>query len=205
MGNDMKTLYFVRHGQTDWNKRLRWQSSTDNSLNQLGLAQADAVAAYFVDQAVTVSAVISSPLKRAMTTASRIATALGLDLTVERAFHELSLGDFEGKTTDELVAKYAEKFDLWLSRHHLDAAPGGENLVQGIERLTPALKVHLSQTSGPIIVVAHQAILSAMKASLSGKLDLHTLAGYKQANYEIDVWDVERAAIAERIDIRSSI
>lgn len=198
----MKTLYFVRHGQTDWNKALRWQSSSDNPLNQLGIEQADAVAAYFADQAVPAEAVISSPLKRAMTTARAIAIALGLDLKLEPTFYELSLGDFEGKTTDELVAEYAGKFDSWLSRHHLDAAPGGENLEQGVKRVSPALKSQISEFSGPIVIVAHQAILCAMKASLSGKVDLATLASYKQANYEIDVWDIEKAVIVERVDIR---
>lgn len=198
----MKTLYFVRHGQTNWNKALRWQGSSDNPLNQLGLEQADAVAAYFVEQAVPAQAVISSPLKRAMSTAGTITEALGLELVVEPEFRELDLGDFEGKTTDELKAEYGKQFDHWLSRYHVDATPGGESLAQGRVRVSTPLKQYMRQFDASIIIVAHQAILCAMKASQSGKMDLQTLASYKQANYEIDVWDVERAALRERVDIR---
>ncbi len=198
----LNTLYFVRHGQTDWNKAFRWQGSSDNPLNQTGLEQADAIADYFVAQGVQVDAVISSPLKRAMTTGGVIAGALGLELMVEPQFHELSLGDFEGKTTDELKAEYAEVFDQWLGRYHLDPAPGGESLEQGMQRMAPALKLYMRRFNQPIIIVAHQAILSAMKAVLSSKMDVATLAGYKQANYEVDVWDVENACLQTRIDIR---
>lgn len=198
----MKTLYFVRHGQTDWNKALRWQGASDNPLNQLGLEQADAVAAYFVEQAVPARIVISSPLKRAMTTAGTITDALGLELVVEPEFRELDLGDYEGKTTDELKAEYGKQFDHWLSRHHVDPTPGGESLAQGRVRVSTPLKHYVQQSKAPIIIVAHQAILCAMKASQSGKMDLQTLASYKQANYEIDVWDVEQAALRERVDIR---
>ncbi len=198
----MKTLYFVRHGQTDWNKVFRWQGASDNPLNQLGLEQADAVAAYFVEQAVPAQAVISSPLKRARTTAGAITDALGLKLLVEPEFRELNLGDYEGKTTDELKAEYGEQFEYWLSRYHVDATPGGESLAQGQVRVSVPLKLYMQQFNAPIIIVAHQAILCAMKASLSGKMDLQTLGSYKQANYEIDVWDVEKANIRARIDIR---
>lgn len=198
----MKTLYFVRHGQTDWNKVLRWQGSSDNSLNQLGLAQADAVARYFVEQAVPATAVISSPLKRAMTTARTITNSLGIELLLEPDFTELDLGDFEGKTTDELKAEYGKQFEVWLSRYHVDATPGGESLAQGRVRVSAPLKRYMRLYNAPIIIVAHQAIICAMKASLSGKMDLPTLASYKQANYEIDAWDVDSAVLGERIDIR---
>lgn len=201
-GNTM-TIYFVRHGQTDWNKALRWQGgAADIELNQTGRAQAESVAGYFTKNAIRPVAVISSPMKRAMYTAGCIAAALDQDVLVEPAFRELALGAFEGKTTQELQAEYGEQFDRWLSRYHLDASPGGENLEQAIIRMFPALKSHIAQLhGGAIIIVAHQAILMAMKAALSGNIELEALATYKQANHEIDIWDLKRAACVERVDI----
>ena len=42
----------------------------------------------------------------------------------------------------------------------------------------------------------------AMKAALADTRDMKKLASFKQANFEIDVWDVEQAQLIERIDIR---
>jgi len=206
------TLYFVRHGQTDWNKALRWQGgAADTELNQTGREQAVAVAAYFVDHGlmaqqatnshVRPAFVLSSPLKRAQYTAGKIADALNLQVVTEPAFRELNLGDYEGKTTPELQLQYGDAFAHWLSRHHQDAPPGGENLQQGIARMAPALQSWLAQRHGPLIIVAHQAILMAMKASLSGDLSDAALASYKQANFEIDVWDIDSARLRQRVDL----
>lgn len=207
------TLYFVRHGQTDWNKALRWQGgAADTELNQTGREQAEAVAAYFVelgfaergalDRPARPAYVLSSPLKRAQYTAAKIADALGLHVVIEGAFRELNLGDYEGKTTPELEQQYGAVFTHWLSRHHQIAPPGGENLQQGIARMAPALQSWIAQRQGPLIIVAHQAILMAMKASLSDDLSDQALASYKQANFEIDVWDIDAAKLRQRIDVR---
>jgi len=197
----LNTIYFVRHGQTDWNKALRWQGSSDNPLNQVGREQAERIAAYFAGQDIEIEAIYSSPLLRARTTGDTICKTLRLNLIVEPVFHELSLGDYEGKTTDELKAEYGELFDDWLKRYHLDAAPGGENLSQGILRVSSVLQSLLQQFDKAIIIVGHQAILSAMKAALSGETDIQTLAAYKQANDEVDIWDVASASLRERVKL----
>lgn len=197
-------IYFVRHGQTDWNKALRWQGRSDIELNQTGRAQAKAVQAYFIEHNIRPSVVISSPMKRALETAHGIAEAFDQPIKREPAFCEIDLGDFEGKTTDELKAEYGDVFDHWLANHHLQASPGGENIEQAIERMQKALQAHIHQFGDKLVIVAHQAILMAMKAALSGDRSLEILATYKQANFEIDVWDVDRSKIFKRVDIRSS-
>lgn len=197
-------IYFVRHGQTDWNKALRWQGRSDVELNQTGRKQAKAVQLYFVEHAIKPSAVLSSPMRRALETARGIASAFELEVVPEQAFREINLGEFEGKTTDELLAEYALLFENWLANHHLVASPGGENIEQAIARMQKTLNKHIEKFGDKLVIVAHQAIMMAMKAALSGDHSLKTLASYKQANYEIDAWDVERAHIAERIDIRVS-
>lgn len=196
-------IYFVRHGQTDWNKAQRWQGRSDVELNQTGRLQAKAVQAFFVEHNIKPSAVLSSPMRRALETAHGIASAFEQDVLSEQAFREINLGDFEGKTTDELIAEYGERFKDWLANHHLTASPGGENIEQAITRIKDTLNTHIQQFGDQLVIVAHQAIMIAMKAALSGDHTLKTLASYKQANYEIDVWDVDQAQTIDRIDIRA--
>ncbi len=196
-------IYFVRHGQTDWNKALRWQGgSSDIELNATGREQGQAVKDWFLDMGIKPVAILSSPMKRAMATAECLASAYAQKIIVEPAFREVALGDFEGKLTEELQAQYGEQFDAWLQAYHLIASPGGESLEQAIKRMQPALLARIGQYGDQMVVVAHQAILMGMKAALSGDLSPQTLATYKQANHEIDVWDVEHAHISQRIDIR---
>ncbi len=198
-------IYFVRHGQTDWNKALRWQGAeADNELNETGRRQAQAVRDWFVGHAVKPSAVISSPLKRAMETAESLASVYDhLEVRSEPLFKEVGLGDFEGKTTDELKALYGERFDQWLDSFHLLAPPGGENLAQAISRMGDVLRHHINEHGDQVVIVAHQAILMAMKAALSGDLSRETLATYKQANNEIDLWDFDRGEIRQRVSIEN--
>lgn len=195
-------IYFVRHGQTDWNKALRWQGSSDNELNQLGREQARQVSAYFVEHHIQPSVVLSSPLKRARATAECIAAAFDMQISVEAKFKEIDLGEFEGKTTQALKREYGQLFDDWLAQHHRVASPGGENIDQAVNRVQGILGAHIDQFGDKTVIVAHQAILMAMKAALSETRDIERLASYKQANFEIDVWDVERAVLSSRIDIR---
>lgn len=196
-------IYFVRHGQTDWNKELRWQGRSDIELNKTGRAQAKAVQAHFLAQSIRPSAVVSSPMKRALETARSIANAFKQDVVQEQAFSEIDLGEFEGKISDELKAEYGEHYDCWRANHHLQAPPGGENLEQAIGRMQAPLNAHIQHYGDQLVIVAHQAILMAMKAALSGDRSLEGLSSYKQANFEIDAWDVEHAQIAKRIEIRS--
>jgi len=195
-------IYFVRHGQTDWNKALRWQGGgSDVKLNETGRGQAQAVRAWFAEQGIQPAAILSSPMKRALATAECIASEFKQGVVVEPAFREVALGDYEGKFTEELQAEYGEQFDQWLQAYHLIAPPGGESLEQAIERMQAALRERIAQYGDQIIIVAHQAILMAMKAALANDLRPETLAGYKQANHEIDVWNIEQASILTRIDI----
>lgn len=198
-------IYFVRHGQTDWNKALRWQGGgSDVELNATGQGQARAVRDWFVELGIQPAAVLSSPMKRARATAECIASAFQLAVEPEPAFREVALGEYEGMLTEELQAQYGEQFDLWLKAYHLIAPPGGESLEQAIDRMRPALFTRLEQYGDQTIIVAHQAILMGMKGALSGNISPQMLASYKQANHEIDVWDVDQACISRRIDINKS-
>ena len=46
----MTTLLLARHGETDWNRELRIQGSSDTELNEVGRAQARALADELADE-----------------------------------------------------------------------------------------------------------------------------------------------------------
>ncbi|MEE9448304.1 MAG: histidine phosphatase family protein [Arenicellales bacterium] len=194
-------IYFVRHGQTDWNIAFKWQGRSDIALNLTGQAQAQAIQSFFVQQDLVPSAVISSPLQRAMATAEVIAKPFNIKVVAEPAFLELKLGAFEGKSSDELKAQHGDTFEDWLAAYHTVASPEGEDIKMGIARMHQTLLNTIEQHGDRLVIVAHQAILMAMKSALSGDQSIEMLQQYKQANFEVDTWDVEQACIFERINI----
>ena len=65
-------LYLIRHGETDWNREQRFQSTTDMPLNARGVSQALAIRDLLRRRGVTFAAARSSTLSRALQTASII-------------------------------------------------------------------------------------------------------------------------------------
>jgi len=100
----MTTLYFIRHGETDWNRQQRFQGSRDIPLNDVGRDQARRLAAAW-DRSAEV--VVSSPLSRARETAEILSSALQLPLApFDRRLVERSYGRGEGLTL-------AERLEHW--------------------------------------------------------------------------------------------
>ena len=96
-------LWLVRHGLTDWNAEGRIQGHTGMDLNDIGREQARQLAQYFAARSkARFSAIYSSDLLRARSTAQIIAGELELDVTTKAELRERSLGAFEGKSSAEV-------------------------------------------------------------------------------------------------------
>ena len=98
----MTTLLLARHGETDWNRELRIQGSSDIELNDLGRAQAHALAQEL--EHVDLDAIYASDLSRARATAEAVAATHGLDVTLDSRLRERSFGSWEGLTREDVAA-----------------------------------------------------------------------------------------------------
>jgi broad specificity phosphatase PhoE len=87
-------FYFIRHGETDWNKAGVMQGSKDIPLNATGLAQAMNAAAHL--KSFPITKIVSSPQDRAHKTADIIAQAFSLAVHLEPDLRERHFGDYEG-------------------------------------------------------------------------------------------------------------
>src|SRR5579859_4874468 len=132
----MPVLYFVRHGETDFNIAHRLQGRYETMLNARGRAQATYCAGVLVDLFAREQrkpadyAYASSPLKRARETMEIMRAALGLEAAayaVDDRLQEISYGDWEGSTLPEIGARDPQLLatreqDKWGFR-----PPGGES------------------------------------------------------------------------------
>jgi probable phosphoglycerate mutase len=159
-------IYFVRHGETDWNVQGLIQGWTDTPLNEKGHRQARAVAQALMevpDFSPEFNFVVS-PLQRARQTMGYIAEALSLEpqqIAIEPAVQELGFGVWEGKPFWELKASpvYPPHPE---DRYHW-RPDGGESYADGQARID----TWLDTLDRPTVVVAHGAIGRCLVAEMA--------------------------------------
>lgn len=101
----MTRFFLVRHGETEWNRTHRIQGSSDIPLNDTGRAQALNVGGVLARHRFDL--IVSSPLSRAMETATIIARRMGMPLPLPvQSLVERHYGEAEGFTREDLDARY---------------------------------------------------------------------------------------------------
>lgn len=172
----MTELILIRHGETDWNRELRFQGQLDVPLNAIGLEQALRVAERLATESV--HGVVSSDLQRAQQTAGAVTQYLAQrDLGAPRldvSLREQHFGLAEGLSTAEVQARHALAWSQWLRFDEDFAFEGGENTRAFHARVMAA--VHALGQQHPqasLVVVTHGGVLdmiyrTALGLSLSG-------------------------------------
>lgn len=155
-------VLLVRHAQTAWNRERRMLGRSDIPLDEEGLQQADALADWLAP--VPLSAVASSPLRRAMQTASPVAAARGLVVRPVSGLVELDQGELDGQLAASLLERYGDFFQAWRDDPGATRVPGGESLGECQERAWTALSEALADArpGPPVLIVVHQMVLSAL-------------------------------------------
>lgn len=196
-------LYLVRHGETDWNREKRFQSRTDVPLNETGLAQAQAMHLEFQKRHLDFDLALSSPLSRAKDTAKIILQGSDTPLYIEPLFIELDFGEMEGILESELKTRYGEEFARWRESQYTTPSPGGgEDIVAGARRVYPAVeRLRKQAINGDVLIVAHQAVNMAIKVAISGMSNLEIAATFRQANDQVDIWDLAKVQRIEQFRV----
>jgi broad specificity phosphatase PhoE len=166
-------LILVRHGRTALNASGRLQGRIDEPLDEVGFAQAKAVAAHVG----AIDVLISSPLLRARQTAE----AFGVPFETDDRWIELSYGTLEGRSTSDILS--AAAWDQW--RNDSSFAPeGGESLLALDQRVRAACAEVAEQATGcTIAVVSHVSpIKSAVAWALGAPVDIAWRSQLSQAS-----------------------
>ena len=161
-------FFVVRHGETDWNKLGRFQGHTDISLNDRGLSQARETAVASEDWGYT--AIYSSPLVRTVQVAEEIAKVTPMLVSQEPGLKELSLGDLEGVTGEEMRNDWPALFAAWRTEPEKMSMPNGESLGELRDRTWQVIldieQKHSSDDS--IVVISHNFAIRSIVNELLG-------------------------------------
>jgi broad specificity phosphatase PhoE len=162
-----RLLLFIRHGQTTWNVEHRLPGQLPgNKLTDMGREQAKRLA-----QALTVlplSAIISSPLERAVETAKYLAQGRDLTIQLEPDLMDIELGHWSGQDRDELSKSDA----VWKAflRNPLVAPEDVETFPEVEQRAVAAVERWLEKesTGTCLAFVTHADVIKLLIAHYIG-------------------------------------
>jgi len=167
-------IYFIRHGQTDWNKDQRFQGQRDIPLNDLGRAQAlqngHNLRALFEREDVDPLELdwFCSPLGRTRETMDRVRRGFSTSLPevgFDDRLVEISFGDFEGTLLSEIEKDFPADFATRNQSKWNHLPPNGENYDMLVKRLVAFRNDRLQK---PSVVVAHGGVARAVRNIFTG-------------------------------------
>ncbi len=165
------TIYYMRHGETDWNVEGRLQGGIDTPLNELGLRQAAhagrVLAGLFARQGSDTSnlAFVASPMQRARVTMDLVRAELKLPpggYALDDRLREIGYGHWEGSTLAQAQVSHPELYasrerDKWGA-----LPPGGESYASVQLRM----RDWYDQLKVDTVAVAHGGTARALMVAL---------------------------------------
>lgn len=159
----MKRLYFIRHGESEFNKAKIWNGPTDTPLTPKGRAQAKKAGQKAREQGLVFDVIISSPLSRAHDTAKQMASALDYPhdkIILDNQFIERDFGKMEGRRDLLATTKYV------LDESAIDPYQGVEKLADLQKRMDDFLAYLHSLPHDTILVVGHGGAGRALRRAI---------------------------------------
>ena len=162
----MKTLYIIRHGETEWNKIGRYQGITDVPLNDNGIAQAKACANALKN--VHFDRILSSDLSRALVTAETIRGNRNIEITTDPRLREIDFGDWEKLLFSEIEERWPGLIDQMYRQPDIVKLPNGESFQEVQNRAWDGLSEFLSQNDDDetILITCHGFVHCYVKCSI---------------------------------------
>lgn len=147
----MTELILVRHGETDWNRDLRYQGHADPPLNEKGRAQALELARELA--VIQFDVVYTSDLRRAAETARIIVDGRDVPLHEDAGLREIDVGSWSGLTRPEIEERFPGA-----------AEHDGESREAHLARVRAAVERIAARHAGErILIVSHGGSIRALR------------------------------------------
>jgi 2,3-bisphosphoglycerate-dependent phosphoglycerate mutase len=178
-------LIVIRHGETVWNKAMRFQGHGDSPLTARGRAQAHALGQRL--QAMPIDSLICSDLGRARETAAIITEYTGHTMQLEPRLRERHYGVLEGLNAQEILDQHPGVYQALITENPDYEIPGGETHRQHYHKTTGVLESWATENPGTTTaLVAHGGVLENFFRYIA-HLDLHQPRCVLPANASLSV------------------
>lgn len=158
-GASVSTLILLRHGETAWNRERRLMGAADVPLSEAGRLQCaragEVLAGFGIDRIRT------SPLLRALESASIVAQAISAPIESDDGLVEVRFGEWQGKTYEEIAAD--PRFKGYLEDPVGQPTPGGETIVDVQRR--GLLSMSAARQGERVLFVTHGDLIRSVLCS----------------------------------------
>jgi broad specificity phosphatase PhoE len=187
---NMLNLYLIRHGENKANLTKEFSyKKVDYPLTEKGILQAEQTAEYIKN--IGFNCIYSSPMKRAIETASIIEKQINKPICILEQFREVNVGNLEDlPPTKENWSVFLNIVDQWIIGRHEISFPDGENCTELSNRFIHGMKEIIdNKTDGNILVVGHgmnfvQGVMELAKIENRREF-------YKIKNYNCSISSIE--------------
>lgn len=177
-------IYFIRHGQTDWNLERKMQGGeSEKDLNETGIEQAKQAREKIKE--LHYDMIIRSPMKRVEQTTAIINEKKDVPIIVEERIRERKLGELEGHVVTDELENNIWDYEL---NYNINS---GENLHDFEKRILEFIKeIKQKYDDKTILVVAHGGVAKLLIANFYGMPESKNLVEIDVKNCEILEFDI---------------
>jgi broad specificity phosphatase PhoE len=161
----VKRVIFIRPGETDWNRTVRWQGWVASPLNEHGKRQAERLANFV--RHIGMAVLYTSDLKRAVQTADILAGKLSFSAIADDRLRERNIGEWQGLTIDEMRSWYPDEYLQLLTDAENYRVPGGESRADVRKRVVEAFDEIVKQAKSETVgVISHTTAIHELLAAI---------------------------------------
>ena len=189
-------LYFIRHGETDYNVQRKFYGTDDVSINQTGQKQCELVHTKFKGRAIDKILV-----------SSRIRTHQAAELIFPNRQYEVAhfldewgFGEWEGLDADQIQAKFPVEWERWLADPFGYTPPASEPYVKHENRIKSGFRALVDHTldNGSVALVTHLGTIRVIMHDLFPEKPFweiqltqgnYTCIDYTNRHFSVDTWN----------------
>lgn len=147
----MVKLILVRHALTVDNQKSRLSGHIDSSISEEGREQIDKITNYLKD--FDIDKIYTTTSSRTKDTVKKLSELKSIEIIEKESLKEISFGDFEGLTFDEIKDKYPKEFQDMIKKGYEYKYPNGESLIDSYNRVCTELDNIISDCDNQTILI----------------------------------------------------
>lgn len=147
----MVKLILVRHALTVDNQKSRLSGHIDSSISEEGKEQIDKITNYLKD--FDIDKIYTTISSRTKDTVKKLSELKSIEIIEKESLKEISFGDFEGLTFDEIKDKYPKEFQDMIEKGYEYKYPNGESLIDSYNRVCIELDNIISNNDDRTILI----------------------------------------------------
>ena len=159
----MTEILFIRHGETDCNKKNLYYGHLNPGLNETGIQQLKNTRKKLQKLNEKIDVVFSSDLKRCRESLELLEIDKNIKTHFSEKLRELNFGTLEGKTYKEIERDFPHYVDEMRNNWRYFKTEGGESLDDLQQRVSKKLnKIKVENQNKKILIVAHAGVIQSL-------------------------------------------